>query len=63
MHVSYIPNSSFFQVDPDPSQDIRAQRAPKLGAVAAAYGLPADASESDILAKLLALNLERSGAG
>jgi type II restriction/modification system DNA methylase subunit YeeA len=32
-------------------------------AVAAAYGWPADISEEDALAKLLALNLARSGAG
>jgi hypothetical protein len=31
-------------------------------AVAAAYGWPADISEEDALAKLLALNLARAGA-
>jgi hypothetical protein len=32
-------------------------------AVAAAYGWPADISEEDALARLLALNLDRSAAG
>jgi hypothetical protein len=32
-------------------------------AVAAAYGWPADISEEDTLAKLLALNLDRTSAG
>jgi hypothetical protein len=32
-------------------------------AVAAAYGWPADISEEDALAKLLALNLARASAG
>ncbi len=32
-------------------------------AVFAAYGWPADLSDDDLLARLLALNLERAGAG
>jgi type II restriction/modification system DNA methylase subunit YeeA len=32
-------------------------------AVAAAYGWPADISEEEVLARLLALNLERAAAG